>query len=313
MEIEHLREFAILARHLNFREAAADLHISQSALSRHIAALEQFYGTALFKRDRHAVYLTDAGAFLLDYAEQLWEQFSLSREHLQRLFSGERHLRISGIVGHPSFYPCILNAETRLRAADPTVTLRVERNTSASLLEQVEALQSDETDCALLLSSVASTRESYENMESIRLGHVPVSLIVRRDHPLAHEPLLTADALQNGRFVHFTGPDFSPYWHVFSQLLDEAEITYTTAPYPANSEYDIIRAIDAMGTDLYLSPRTSILPAIAQNPDAAIIPLVGEELTLDLDLLYRPGHKEDLVRLVAPCLKGAFAAFNATL
>lgn len=86
MEIEHLREFAILARHLNFREAAADLHISQSALSRHIAALEQFYGTALFKRDRHAVYLTDAGAFLLDYAEQLWEQFSLSREHLQRLF-----------------------------------------------------------------------------------------------------------------------------------------------------------------------------------------------------------------------------------
>ena len=96
-------------------------------------------------------------------------------------------------------------------------------------------------------------------------------------------------------------------------MLDEAEITYTTAPYPANSEYDIIRAIDAMGTDLYLSPRTSILPAIAQNPDAAIIPLVGEELTLNLDLLYRPGHKEDLVRLVAPCLEDAFEALNATL
>lgn len=108
MEIEHLREFAILARHLNFREAAADLHISQSALSRHIAALEQFYGTALFKRDRHAVYLTDAGAFLLDYAEQLWEQFSLSREHLQRLFfrrappAYQRHRRAPFVLSlHP--------------------------------------------------------------------------------------------------------------------------------------------------------------------------------------------------------------------
>ncbi len=312
MEIEYLQEFATLARHLNFREAATELHISQSALSRHIAALEQCYGATLFNRDRHAVHLTEAGAFLLDYAERLWSEFTLSREHIQRLFSGDRSLRISGIIGHPSLYPCIRDAEARLRAVDPTVTLRIERNASASLADQIEALQNDSADCALLFS-VIDNLEPSEPIEGICLGHAPVSLIVRRDHPLAHEPFLTADALQNGRFVQFTGPDFSPHWRVFSQLLDRAGIAYTAAPYPANSEYDAVRAIDTMGTDLYLSPRASILPAIAQNPDAAIIPLVGEELTLDLDLLYRPGHKEDLVRLVAPCLEGAFAAFNATL
>ena len=60
-------------------------------------------------------------------------------------------------------------------------------------------------------------------------------------------------------------------------------------------------------------PGLPFYPPSPKTPDAAIIPLVGEELTLDLDLLYCPGHKEDLVRLVAPCLEGAFAAFNATL
>ena len=138
-----LREFTVLARQLNYREAAAELHLSQSTLSRHITALEALYGVPLFQRDRHAVHLTDAGVFLLDYAKGIWDQYSLSREHMQRLFAGEHLLRISGVIGHPSLYPCIRDAESLLHDIDPTVTLRIERNASAVPGDQIDELDND--------------------------------------------------------------------------------------------------------------------------------------------------------------------------
>ncbi|MDO9290054.1 MAG: LysR family transcriptional regulator, partial [Hydrogenophaga sp.] len=46
----HLRAFDAVARHLNFRAAAEELSLTQSAVSRQIQALEDEVGTALFLR-----------------------------------------------------------------------------------------------------------------------------------------------------------------------------------------------------------------------------------------------------------------------
>ena len=61
----HLRAFAAVARHLNFRAAAAELALTQSAVSRQIQALEQEVGAALFLRHTRSVELTQAGGLLL--------------------------------------------------------------------------------------------------------------------------------------------------------------------------------------------------------------------------------------------------------
>jgi LysR family glycine cleavage system transcriptional activator len=61
----HLRAFEAVARHLNFRAAAEELSLTQSAVSRQIQALEDEVGTALFLRHTRAVDLTSAGAQLL--------------------------------------------------------------------------------------------------------------------------------------------------------------------------------------------------------------------------------------------------------
>ena len=49
---------------MSFTEAAAELHISQPAVSRQMAALETEMGTLLFSRDHSAISLTPAGAYL---------------------------------------------------------------------------------------------------------------------------------------------------------------------------------------------------------------------------------------------------------
>ncbi|GAB3674296.1 LysR family transcriptional regulator [Salinisphaera aquimarina] len=56
-----LLPFEAAARHESFTRAAAELHLTQAAISRQIRALENDLGTPLFTRSHRAVRLTDAG------------------------------------------------------------------------------------------------------------------------------------------------------------------------------------------------------------------------------------------------------------
>lgn len=56
-----LRAFESAARHQSFTAAAAELHLTQSAVSRQIRALEELLHSSLFVRERQTVRLTLAG------------------------------------------------------------------------------------------------------------------------------------------------------------------------------------------------------------------------------------------------------------
>jgi LysR family glycine cleavage system transcriptional activator len=55
-----LRVFEAAARHLSFKEAAAELHITQAAVSHQVKSLEEYLGVQLFRRSARGVTLTDA-------------------------------------------------------------------------------------------------------------------------------------------------------------------------------------------------------------------------------------------------------------
>ena len=65
LPLNALRAFEGVARHGSFTVAANNLLISQSALSRHVIALERLIGAQLFERRPHALVLTQAGQHLL--------------------------------------------------------------------------------------------------------------------------------------------------------------------------------------------------------------------------------------------------------
>ena len=55
-----LRVFEAAARHLSFKDAAVELHITQAAVSHQVKALEEYLGVELFRRAGRGVQLTDA-------------------------------------------------------------------------------------------------------------------------------------------------------------------------------------------------------------------------------------------------------------
>lgn len=66
--LQALNCFEAAARHQSYTHAARELSLTQSAVSRQIASLEDFLGVQLFQRTRHGVLLTAAGA---SYARQI--------------------------------------------------------------------------------------------------------------------------------------------------------------------------------------------------------------------------------------------------
>ena len=81
--LSHRHEiFMEVARVLSFTKASQNLYISQSAISRHIKALEEHYYTGLFDRSTNGIVLTSAGEALYS---KLKEAKQLQHELLQEL------------------------------------------------------------------------------------------------------------------------------------------------------------------------------------------------------------------------------------
>lgn len=84
-----LRAFEASARLRNFTLAGEELHLTASAVSHQIRALEAFYAAALFRRNRHEVVLTFAGERLLDAVQPWLERLSAVGDAL-RVRDGQR-------------------------------------------------------------------------------------------------------------------------------------------------------------------------------------------------------------------------------
>lgn len=81
-----LRAFEAAARHLSFTQAA-ELNVTQSAVSQHVRSLEAFLGRELFIRRTRALHLTEAGA---NYLPTIREAFGLLASGTRAFRGGDR-------------------------------------------------------------------------------------------------------------------------------------------------------------------------------------------------------------------------------
>jgi DNA-binding transcriptional LysR family regulator len=96
LQTHHLEAFWMIARLKNFSKAAEALHVTQSALSHRIAALEEELEAPLFIREKTGVKLTELGEEFLRYVQlknSLEDEF-LSRLHDKKSTSLKGVLRV---------------------------------------------------------------------------------------------------------------------------------------------------------------------------------------------------------------------------
>jgi len=89
-----LRVFEAAARHLSFKEAAAELHITQAAVSHQVKSLEEYLGVQLFRRSARGVQLTDAARACLPKLREGFDALAAAVEVIRER-GGESELVIT--------------------------------------------------------------------------------------------------------------------------------------------------------------------------------------------------------------------------
>lgn len=95
MTTVQMHYFIVAAEHLNFTMAAEQLYITQPALSRQIAAIEDEIGTKLFSRCNNVLSLTKAGRVLLHQLSGLYSDYQNVIKNVRDVAAGiEGHINI---------------------------------------------------------------------------------------------------------------------------------------------------------------------------------------------------------------------------
>lgn len=87
-----LKAFEAASRHLSFKAAAEELHVTQSAIAQQIRGLEEELGLKLFERHPKGIVLSNNGRF---FAQSIEQAFHLIHEATQTLQQQPQHLTIS--------------------------------------------------------------------------------------------------------------------------------------------------------------------------------------------------------------------------
>jgi DNA-binding transcriptional LysR family regulator len=109
---DRLRTFLAAARHLSFTRAAAEVHLSQPAVSRQIAQVEAALGAKLFEQRGKAVHLTDAGRAFVPAAARILGDVERALEIVPALEGGRGGRLRVGASSTPGLYliPKVLGA-----------------------------------------------------------------------------------------------------------------------------------------------------------------------------------------------------------
>ncbi|KRW61192.1 LysR substrate-binding domain-containing protein [Pseudomonas sp. TTU2014-080ASC] len=159
-----LRAFESAARHASFTRAAEELALTQSAISRHVRTLEEYFSCRLFERQGRALQLTESGRMLLP---GLIDGFSSLERACSTLRTDDGVLRLKApstltmrwLLARISRYRLASSAEVQL--------------TSAWMDVDTVDFQHEPFDCAVLLSEGNFPAE-WDSYELFREWLIPV-------------------------------------------------------------------------------------------------------------------------------------------
>ncbi len=163
IDLVQLRTFVVVAEEQHLTHAAERLHISPSAASAHVRALEERLDTQLFVRTNRSLELTRAGQLLAQKARTL-----LNEESLFTSFARELQGKIEGrlIVGTSS-EPGTRIGEivSTLRASHPLIHLDLMARASSGTHN---GLKSGELDVGILMGRPVDAAFTYYELTTVR-------------------------------------------------------------------------------------------------------------------------------------------------
>lgn len=218
MNLQQVRYFLELSKELHFWRTSEKMYITQSALSRHISALEQELGVQLFERNKRNVKLTPAGEFLSREWEKMLVEIENVHRHAKRICAGE----IGEIrIGYPgsitySVLPEVLEVFVRRY---PELQVELIELVTMSLEQSLLNYRID----------IGFKREPALNqaLDSRKIATDSFALVVPENHFLTEENFTDLSQVKDERFILASTRGKHPY----AQLLRRIFLEYDFSPH----------------------------------------------------------------------------------
>ena len=189
-DFHQLSNFLAVAKSGNFTQAAAEIGISQPALSRSIQKLEKTIGEPLFERRPSGVKLTEIGSFFLVRAKQIRDLVDDTYAELTEA-SNRGQIRLAVI---PTIAPYLLpKVLKKFGSRHPEIKIQVQEDTTQNI---VQRCKDGDVDLAILALPI---NEKYLETES--LFDEELVLVFPKGHALEKKKRIRLSDIQEFPFI----------------------------------------------------------------------------------------------------------------
>lgn len=189
--LNQLRIFECAARHQHFGRAAAELHLTQPAVSIQLNQLEKIVGMKLFEQVGRRMHITPAGVELLAHTRAVLARLRDADDALNMLKGvADGRLHLAATTTAEYFAPHLLAAFRKLHS---NVRIRLEIDNREAV---VRALADNAIDLALM-----GRAPSGIDTVAMPFAEHPLSIVAAPDHPMAGRKRFDLSRLQQETFL----------------------------------------------------------------------------------------------------------------
>ena len=273
MDTQNLRAFLLVAETGSFSLAAEKLHLTQPAVSKRIALLEDQLGAGLFDRIGRNVSLTEAGEALLPHAKSVQRELDMAERSVRDLagdVAGQLRLATSHHIGLHRLPPVL----SRFSREYPAVHIDIDFMDSEQAYERITQGKAE-------LAVVTLAPDAEGSVIALPVWHDPLDIMVARDHELlANGEAPDLQALSEHPAIL---PGMNTYTgQIIKQLFDQHSLELQVSL--ATNYLETIRMMASVGLGWTIQPRSMA------DDTLTALQVEGVDLERTLGLVYHRGR-----------------------
>lgn len=176
LNFNQLRVFYIAAKHLNFTRAAAELCISQPAVTAQVKSFEAFCNLKFFQKRGRKLHLTNEGQVLFEYAEHIFGHEKEIENAIEEMLKLERGmLRLGTTKAYARYFMPIMLS--RFHRNYPRIKINLDEGSSKDMILSLVSLKNE--------VAVIARAVEHPEVAFLPLSKEEMAIILAPDHPLA--------------------------------------------------------------------------------------------------------------------------------
>lgn len=272
MDTQNLRAFILVAEGGSFSEAADKLHLTQPAVSKRIAQLEEQLDTPLFDRIGRTVSLTEAGKALLPHARTVELELAAAERSVRDLdgeVAGKLRLATSHHIGLHRLPPVLSQFTQQFDAVQVDIDfMDSEQAYELTLRGEVE----------LSIVTLAPTEQPH--LVTRTIWNDPLDFMVQSGHPLTERKTLDLKTLSKH-------PAILPGLNTYTGQIVESLFEQRGLPLNVSLATNYLETIRMMAS---IGLGWTVLPRTMRDNTLVSLPLRDGRLQRSLGVVYHEGR-----------------------